>query len=128
MAVAERLKVALSRRKNSWPVLTQLLTLIWTLSSWGELAKRLQMQREIVRNIAHSLHMKSLAPQVQQALRAYLDRLQDEAPLQGRGAPRGRYIKVVVAITDRFWGGLFACYDHPRLPANNNALERFLAP
>lgn len=125
MEATQQLKTALARKKSSWPLLSQLLAALLTLNMFGELAKRLQLQLGIVREIAHILHMKSSGRQVKRVLRTYLNRLRQGAPHRGRGAPRGKYIDGVVAISDRFWKGLFACYDHPRLPANNNSLERY---
>jgi len=123
--VTKQLKSALARKKSRWPLLAQLLAILLTLDSFGELARRLQSQLDVVRQIAHILHMKSSARQVKRVLRTYLNGLQRAAPRRGRGAARGRYIDQVIAISNRFWKGLFACYDHPRLPSNNNALERF---
>lgn len=125
-AEAVRQSCAQKLEGGEWPVVARLLALLLALTAWGELARRLQRQVGVVRRIAHILHSEASGRQVKRLLRTYLNRLEREAPQRGRGAPRGRFIRHVLAVSSRWWKGLFACYDHPDLPSNNNDLERFL--
>lgn len=112
-------------KEGTWPLLATLLTLLGCLAPLRELAYRLARQVKIVREIAHLLGQDVTGKTVQRRLKAYLTKLEREAPQRGRGAARGRFHDHVIAVTDRFWKGLFACYDVDGLPNNNNELESF---
>lgn len=125
--ITGRLQNSLAEKAGEWPVLTRILTVLLLFAETsGELARRLGRQVEVIRRIAHILHTESSGRQVRRLLRTYLNRLEREAPNRGRGAARGRFIRHVIAVSDRFWKGLFACYDNPDVPNTNNELEQFL--
>jgi len=88
-------------------------------------ANRLGRHVGIVRHIAHLLDTDSPARQVKRVLRTYLNRLEDTAPRRGRGAITGRFADHVVALSNRYWPGLFHPYDHPQIPRTTSALEGF---
>jgi hypothetical protein len=71
------------------------------------------------------LDSKNSATQVKRTLRTYLNRTADQAPRRGRGAATGHFIDHVVAVSNRYWPGLFHCYDNPRIARTTNALEGF---
>lgn len=89
------------------------------------MANRLKRHVDIVRHIAHLLDSQSSARQVKRVLRTYLNRLEDAAPRQGRGAITGRFIDHVVGVSNRYWSGLFHSYDHPQIPSTTSGLEGF---
>lgn len=112
---------AMRRTGSQWPFMARLLAVLATLSTWAELARRLQLQFEVVHRIAHILHTQAPGSAVRRLLITYVGQLEKDAD---EGAPHGRWIYDYVSeVTARFWKGLFACYDHPDIPANNNALE-----
>lgn len=123
--IAEMVRQAVERKGGEWPFLTALLSVLAALVAWGELARRLELQVEVVRQVARILGAESPGKTVASRLRAYLDELLEEAPRRGRGAARGRFMRHVVAVSERFWPGLFHCYDVPHLPRTNNELEQF---
>jgi hypothetical protein len=114
--LTEMLRNAVQSKDGKWPLLAKLLMLLVGLSPMRELANRLSRQVEVIRQIAHILGQDVTAKTVQRRLRAYLTKLESEAPKRGRGAARGRFNEHVVAVTERFWKGLFACYDVDGLP------------
>lgn len=65
------------------------------------------------------------AAQVKRVLRRYVNRLQEQAPRRGRGAPTGHFIDHLVKLAHSYWSGLFHTYDHVEIPATTNALESF---
>lgn len=123
--LAETARRAMEQKGGSWPLLTQFLSILAVLTKWGELARRLERQVEIVRSISRILNVSDSADEVRKRLRAYLDLLTQEAPRRGRGSPRGKFMRHVVSVTERFWQGLFHCYSIVDLPRHNNALEQF---
>jgi len=57
---------------------------------------------------------------IQQLLQSYLDRL---AQRQDLPAWLALFRSQLIAITKRYWSGLFHCYEIEGLPSSNNALE-----
>jgi hypothetical protein len=123
--LAEDTKQVLKQKKGNFPLLARLLVILAALNRWGELSRRLERQFQVIREIAHILNLSESGAAVTLRLRAFLDKLLEDAPKRGRGAPRGQFYRQVVAVSGRFWKGLFHCYDNPDLPRNNNALEQF---
>jgi hypothetical protein len=80
---------------------------------------------EIVRHVARLLDTDRPGRQVKRVLRAYLNRLEQNAPRRGRGAATGRFIDHLVKKSDSYWPGLFHTYDHPQIPPTTNGLEGF---
>jgi hypothetical protein len=122
--VSETAAAAAKKKGGKWPLLALVLSTLSAVSDQAELARRLTQQVVMLRKIAHLLDSDSSGSQVQRVLRTYLNRQVDAAPQRGRGAPRGDFIRDVAEICDRFWPGLFYCYDTPGLPRTNNDTER----
>jgi hypothetical protein len=116
---------AVQRKGEDSPLLTRLLAIFAFLSSWLMLANRLSRQIETVREIAHLLGQEVSGKTIKRRLDAYLKKLEQEAPKRGKGAARGLFHRQVIAVTRRYWKGLFACYDVEGLPNSNNDLESF---
>lgn len=111
---------------GDFPFLARLLVILATMSSsWGELSTRLERQFQVVREIAHILNLRECGTAVALRLQAYLDQLFKETPSVARCAETDLFYRKVVAVSERFWKGLFHCYDNPDLPPNNNTLEQF---
>ena len=89
------------------------------------MANRLDRHVGIIRHVAHRLDTDSASAPVKRVLRTYLNRLQRNAPRRGRGAATGRFVDHVVGVSNRYWPGLFHCYDHPLIPRTSNELEGF---
>jgi hypothetical protein len=115
---------AAKKKGGPWPLLTLVVGTLGALASHAELARRLVLQVEMLRRVAHILDSEASAAQVQRLLRTYLNRQLETAPKRGRGAARGDFIHEVVKISERFWPGLFHCYDIIGLPRTNNDTER----
>lgn len=123
--LAEATQDTLRRKGGAWPLLTRILTALSLLTQYGELARRLKRQFQVVRDIANILGLAGTGSEIEGLLNAFLEDLVAEAPRRGRGAAFGHFVAHVLSISDRFWVGLFHCYDVPGLPRNNNDLERF---
>ncbi len=81
-----------SKRKDSLPLLMSVLGALVVLQANMALARRLRLQAESVRQIAHVLNFKTLGQQIRRMLRSLLNRLDRSAPTRGRGAARGDVI------------------------------------
>lgn len=123
--LADRTQQVLEMKGGTWPLLTRILAALTALGALAELGRRLDRQFDMVRQILRLLDSDGPAEAVAGRLRTFLDGLIKEAPRRGRGAPRGRFIDHVVKVSERFWVGLFECYNHPDIPRTNNALEQF---
>lgn len=110
---------------GAWPLLYWLLARLALLAKWKDLAARLAGQVQIVREIAHLLNVDTEGKAVQQNLSEFLAKLKKEIATPSEDPARGIFLQHVIAVTERFWSGLFACYDVEGLPANNNDLESF---
>jgi hypothetical protein len=122
--VAQTATGAAKKKGGTWPLLAVVVSTLSPISDHSELARRLSQQVVMLRKMAHVLDSESSGSQAQRMLRTYLNRQLAAAPQRGRGAPRGDFIRDVVEISDRFWPGLFHCYDTPGLPRTNNDTER----
>jgi hypothetical protein len=91
------------------------------------LVRRIQLQMDIVRRIAHILNFEGSGQQIRRQLRTYLNQLARLAPKRGRGAARGHFIDHVVKLSNRYWAGLFHTYDMDGLPKNNNTIEQLFS-
>jgi hypothetical protein len=60
---------------------------------------------------------------VRRRLFTFLSRRRREAPQRGRGAYLRRFIEHVQKVTRSHAGGLFHCYDDPRIPHTSNDIE-----
>jgi hypothetical protein len=106
------------------PYLTAVLGALVGLRAQVALARRLDRQVVIVRKVAHILKLMTSGSQVKRILAAYLNQLLRLTAAQDPSNPLGRFIHHLDAVADRYWPGLFHCYDTPDLPANNNDLEQ----
>jgi hypothetical protein len=122
--VLEAAQKAAKKRGGSWVLLNSIVTTLSVVLHRGELARRLGLQVDMLREIAHILDSEASAAQVERTLRRYLQSKVKNAPERGRGAPRGDFIREVNEIAKRFWPGLFHCYDIDGLPRTNNDMER----
>jgi hypothetical protein len=125
--VAEAARKAAGKSTGSggeWVLLNSIVAVLAGLRDHAELARRLAWQIGMIRKISHILESDSSGSQVQRILRTYLNRQVRSAPTRGRGAARGDFIREVSAVAERFWPGLFHCYDIEGLPHNNNDMER----
>jgi hypothetical protein len=117
-------RAASGKPGGKWKLLLSIVTTLSVVAQQSALIKRLRFQLGVVRKIAHILKSTSTSGQVRRILSTYLNKLEREAPTRGRGAPRGDFMRAVVDLTDRYWDGLFHCYDIPELPKNNNDQEQ----
>lgn len=116
---------AVSEKGGSWPLLFWLLAKLAVLGEWAELAARLSRQVEIVREIAHLLNVEAKGKVVERQLKKYLAQLKKNLAKPAESSAGGLFSRHVIAVTERFWSGLFACYDVEGLPRHNNELETF---
>ncbi len=112
------------RRKQSLPLLCSVLGSLVALRVHLALAARLRQQVEMVRKVAHILKLTTAGTQVKRILSTYLNQLLRTAHGRDPKSPLGDFIRHIDALADRYWAGLFHCYDVPGLPSNNNDLER----
>ncbi len=112
-------------KDKKWPLLCWLLARLAILAEWEGLAARLTRQVETVREIAHLLNVDGKGKAVALKLRKYLDKLKKRMAKPGQDPQERVFSEHIVAVTERFWVGLFACYDIEGLPRNNNELETF---
>jgi len=95
------------------------------LKKWSDLAGRLSRQVTVIREISRLLNVDARGKTVQASLRKYLKGLQKEASRPQTDEALTSFLQHVIAVTERFWPGLFACYDLEGLPSTNNELESF---
>jgi len=122
-----KLEESVTKKGGKWPLLFWLLARLALIKEWAELALRLSRQVEIVRDIAHLLNVEDPGKVVKARLTNYLGEIRKnlELPEQATDVARKQFSLHVIAVTERFWPGLFACYDVKELPNNNNDLESF---
>ena len=121
--VAQAVREALEH-PGSWPLLTRLDEVLSRLDSYQGLARFLQDQVDVARDLAHVLKEGGESGlQVKTELNCLLDELEEDAI--GDDDSWCRFIKHVVGVTRRFWSGLFHCYDLEKMPSTNNAMEGF---
>lgn len=106
------------------PYLMAVLGALAGLQAQVVLVRRLQRQVEIVRKVAHILKSTASGSQVRRMLATYLNQLLKLAAAKDPTNPLGRFIHHLDTMADRYWAGLFHCYDVPDLPPNNNELEQ----
>jgi hypothetical protein len=109
--------------KQVSPLLVSVLGALVGLQVQLQLARRLRRQVEVVRKVAHILNFRTSGTQVKRMLASYLNRLLRQATTSADSA-FGDFIRHLDAVADRYWAGLFHCYDVPELPSNNSELER----
>lgn len=61
---------------------------------------------------------------IKKRLATFLENQALLAPQRGRGAYLRRFIQHAGNVTERYWSGLFHCYDDPRIPQTSNAIEQ----
>lgn len=108
-------------------LLAALVTVLSVLLHQTSLARRLSQQVAMVRKVAHILNFKTSARQVRRMLATFLNKLERSAPDRGRGILRGDFMRHINALADRYWSGLFHCYDHEEIPRTNNEMEQMFA-
>jgi hypothetical protein len=74
-AVKRVAEQAASKKGGDWQLLRALITILSHLNAHADLAARLRLQVDIVRQIAHILNFKSPARQIKRMLRTYLNSL-----------------------------------------------------
>ena len=116
---------AANEKDKQCPLLYWLLARLAILAEWMALADRLTRQVEMVREIAHINNVDDKGSRVQVKLRQFLDKLRIRIAKPKEDSDWGAFAQQFVATTERFWPGLFACYDVEGLPSNNNDLESF---
>lgn len=112
-------------RVGLWPLLARLLAVLSYLSTFKEVAARLSRQMAVVHHIAHLLNLEVTGEEVRTRLDTYLKELEQQVSAGTIADTQARFYEQVIAVTRRYWKGLFACYDVEGLPRNNNALESF---
>ncbi|MCP4100459.1 MAG: transposase [Lentisphaerae bacterium] len=126
LEIRKALRKMLRKPGGPWKELRKLYNILKYPDSVKRLADRLLSCISIIRKIARILNMESDSDTVRQALESFLKEQQKKQQSGRRG--RKSFMKIfvdhVVAVTERYSGGLFHCYDIPNLPAHNNKLER----
>lgn len=61
---------------------------------------------------------------IKKRLAAFLETQALLAPQRGRGAYLRRFIRHARNVTERYWPGLFHCYDDQRIPQTSNTIEQ----
>lgn len=112
------------RDRGSSALLLSVLRTLVGLQVNIALAKRLRRQVDIVRKVAHILQLPTTGTQVKRMVSAYLNKLLKLAPARDLDSRLGDFIRHLNTMADRYWPGLFHCYDVEGLPNNNNDLER----
>jgi len=123
-AVAEQ---AARKEGSEWKLLGALITILSLISGHAALAIRLLRQVEIVRGVAHILNSKATAKEVQMNLRTYLDQLAVVASGKQVDSKFASFIHRLTAVSNRYWKGLFHCYDNSDIPRTDNALEQLFS-
>ena len=115
---------ALQKSGGPWRLLDQLRKILNFLNPLKSLFDRLNRRIKIIRKIAHILKMESKSGQVKRVLRTYLNKVKNQLPTRGgRKSSYASFVEHVIALSDRYWEGIFHCYDNPNIPATNNSLE-----
>jgi hypothetical protein len=122
---AEATKEAVKAAACNWPFVARLLAILTMLQTHGELARRLQQQFAVIHSIAHILNTQAAGSKVKSLLLDYLNKLDKQVQRANPSDPFSHFFGNVTDVTERFWKGLFHCYVHDDIPANNNALEQF---
>ena len=116
---------AAKKTGGKWNLLGALISVLTLLTAHTELAERLHRQAGIVRHVAHILNFKSTGQQIRRMLRTYLNSLARE-PSEGQ-AEYSAFVQHVIAVSNRYWKGLFHCYDNEDIPRTDNALEQMFS-
>lgn len=125
-SVQQAAEKAKKREGGPWPLVEKLLTAFAVLVSYKEQAAFLLRQVAVLRAIAHILNMEHVSGEaVKASLQAYLDALRGAVSEADKKSGWSSFVEHVLAVSKRFWKGLFHCYDTPKLPSNNNATESF---
>ena len=117
-------EAAAAKPGGQWTLLASVVAVLSVVVQQTALVNRLRFEVGVVRKIAHILKSTSAVSQVRRVLSTYLNKLERGAPTRGRGAPRGDFMRAVVNLSNRYWPGLFHCYEIAGLPRNNNDLEQ----
>ena len=114
-------------KDGEWKLLGALITVLSLLAEHGDLSARLVRQVDIVRKVAHILNFKTTGRQVRRMLRTYLNSLAREASNGQTDAKVVSFVQHVGAVSNRYWKGLFHCYDNKDIPRTDNALEQLFS-
>lgn len=112
------------KKEQSCPLLLSVLSVLVQVRAQIALAGRLRRQVEVVRKVAHIFNLNTSGAQVKRMLSTYLNQLLRQVAGRKPGDAFSAFVRHLDAVADRYWSGLFHCYDVPHLPANNNDLER----
>jgi hypothetical protein len=121
--VSKAAKKAAERPGGPWPLLTKLSAAFSELETYRQHADFLQRQVNVLRQIAHILKVEAPRAVVEAAFQKYLDDLRDRVTPEDKISEWSQFVDHVLGVSQRFWKGLFHCYDHPSLPSTNNAME-----
>ena len=125
--VKEAAQKAGARPGGKWPLLAKMVTALTLLCTYASEAALLLRQVQVIRDIAHVLKSGSTEVGARTALQQYLDALPTVAPLSPDEHKSGwsSFRDHVVLTSQRWWKGLFFCYDNENLPSTNNSTEAF---
>lgn len=117
-------KTRRKKKQEVCPLLLSVLGGLVELRAHLALARQLRQQMDIVRKVAHILKLNTRGTQVKRILSTYLNGLLKQKAAKEPVNPLGEFIRHLDKVANRYWAGLFHCYDVPLLPPNNNDLER----
>ena len=125
LKIQDTVAEACKKGNRAWPVLEKLKKALSFLDTAESLASKLDSCVEIIRKIAHILKMENDAKQIKQEFQTYLDKLKGKQTEKEKedACLKNLFLDHVVALSTRYWPGLFFCYDDERIPSTNNSLE-----
>lgn len=124
LKIRKTVRKCLQKPGGPWRLLKKIIKLLSFLDDLKPLQVRLRRCVNHIQKIAHILKTESNSPQVKRILRTFLNRLKKQRPKRGRKSAVSYFIDHIIALSERYWEGLFVCYDFPEIPACNNDLER----
>jgi hypothetical protein len=114
---------AAAKSGEHWPLLASLIAALTVLTQHAALAERLIEQVSVVRKIAHILNFQAPGRQIKRMLKTYLNSLAKRSQ-ELKAGPLAAYLLQVVSVSNRYWSGLFHCYDNKDIPRTNNDTEQ----
>jgi hypothetical protein len=123
-AVESKPKQKSGKQKKTATPLMAVLAVLSAMHAEAALAQRLAKQVQMIRKVAHILNFTAEGSQIKRMLATYLNQLLRQAASLKSASPLGEFIRQLDALADRYWSGLFPCYDVPDLPRNNNGMEQ----
>ena len=101
--------------------LDRLIEILSVLDLEASRYRRIRRLHRLVAEAAKTLGVKAEGETAKGLMESYLDGLPKLRYLEDKAA-----VENIRRVTASFWPGLFHCYDHPFLPATNNALEVYI--